>query len=89
MSQKSVQLLIGRLLTDEELRERFIARPLETLARLREDGYDLSACEVAALADGDQTMWTSMARRIHPRLQRCSLTVVAESFHPPSRRRKI
>ncbi len=70
---------MGRLLTDEELRVRFLARPLVTLAELRDEGYDLSPWEIEALGQGDQRMWESMARRIHPRLQRCSL-------RPPARR---
>jgi hypothetical protein len=73
MSQKTVQLVIGRLLTDEELRARFVERPLDTLAALRDQGFELTRDEIEALADSDSTMWASMARRIHPRLQRCSL----------------
>jgi hypothetical protein len=73
MSQKTVQLVIGRLLTDEELRARFVERPLDTLAELRDQGFELTTDEIEALADSDATAWPSMARRIHPRLQRCSL----------------
>ena len=43
MSQKTVQLVMGRLLTDEDLRLRFVERSFETLTELREQGYDLSA----------------------------------------------
>ncbi|MBI3401060.1 MAG: hypothetical protein HY048_06540 [Acidobacteria bacterium] len=73
MSQKTVQLMIGRLLTDEDLRVRFVERPHETLAALREQGFDLTNDEIDALARSDPKMWPSVARRIHPRLQRCSL----------------
>jgi hypothetical protein len=73
MSQKTVQLLIGRLVTDEELRDRFVERPLETLRELREMGFELTGDEIDALAHSDMKMWPAMARRIHPRLQRCSL----------------
>ena len=31
MAQRSIEILVGRLVTDEELRQRFIAAPLETL----------------------------------------------------------
>jgi hypothetical protein len=73
MSQKTVQLVIGRLLTDEELRARFVERPLQTLTELKEEGFELTRDEIAALAQSDPDVWPSMARRIHPRLQRCSL----------------
>jgi len=73
MSQKTVQLLMGRLLTDEDLRARFAERPLETLTELRDQGFELTQDEIEAFAQSDPKMWPSMARRIHPRLQRCSL----------------
>jgi len=73
MSQKTVQLVIGRLVTDEELRARFVERPRETLTELREQGFELSEDEIDALARSDAKMWPAVARRIHPRLQRCSL----------------
>ncbi|PYQ73257.1 MAG: hypothetical protein DMG04_14715 [Acidobacteria bacterium] len=73
MSQKTVQLVMGRLLTDEDLRLRFVERPRETLVDLRDQGYELTADEIDALVRSDPGAWPSMARRIHPRLQRCSL----------------
>jgi len=73
MSQKTVQLVIGRLVTDEELRACFVERPRETLTELREQGFELTEDEIDALARSDAKMWPAMARRIHPRLQRCSL----------------
>ena len=73
MSQKTVQLVIGRLLTDEDLRARFVERPLDTLVELREQGFELTDDEIDALARSDAKMWPSMAKLIHPRLQRCSL----------------
>jgi hypothetical protein len=73
MSQKTVQLVIGRLVTDEDLRARFVERPRETLGELREQGFELTDDEIDALARSDTKMWPAIARRIHPRLQRCSL----------------
>jgi hypothetical protein len=73
MSQKTVQLVIGWLLTDEELRLRFTERPRETLTDLRDQGYELTLDELDALVRSDPAVWPSMARRLHPRLQRCPL----------------
>ena len=73
MSQRTVQFVIGWLLTDEELRRRFVERPRETLVEVRDQGYELSMDELDALARSDPNSWPSMARRIHPRLQRCPL----------------
>ena len=73
MSQKTVQLLIGRIVTDEELRLQFVQQPRQTLTALREQGLELTATEIDALVDTDRQLWDSTAERIHPRLQRCCL----------------
>jgi hypothetical protein len=73
MSQKTVQLLIGQIVTDEELRRRFVRQPLETLTALRDQGVELTTSEIEALVDTDRHFWNSAAARIHPRLQRCCL----------------
>jgi hypothetical protein len=73
MSQKSVQLVIAWLLTDEDLRLRFLGDPPATLTALREQGFDLTDCEMDALLHTDRDFWAAGAERIHPRLQRCSV----------------
>jgi hypothetical protein len=73
MSQRTVQLLIGQIVTDEELRRRFIERPLELLTALCDQGLELTQCEIDALVRTDRRLWEATAMRIHPRLQRCSL----------------
>jgi len=73
MSQKTVQLVIGWLLTDEELRVRFIECPRETLTDVRRRGYELTEDEMDALLLCDPTMWMTTAQMIHPRLRRASL----------------
>jgi hypothetical protein len=73
MSQRNVEMLIGRLLTDEELRLRFVRQPLETVVDLCAKGYEFSRGEIDALLQTDIDVWTSTAERISSRLQRCSL----------------
>lgn len=79
MSQKTVQLIIGRVITDEDLRDRFIRDPAETIAALEELGFELTPSEVEALIQTDSDFWTSAARRIHPQLQRCRLLALTHT----------
>jgi hypothetical protein len=72
MSQKTVQLVIARLVTDEELRLQFLRDPVETLTAFRDQGFELTRDEVEALIQTDRELWAYAAGRIHPRLQRCS-----------------
>ena len=76
MAHKTVQFIIGQLLTDEELRERFLAAPFETLSSFRESGLELTDAEIAALTSTDQRLWRAGADWIDARLQRCCLSPV-------------
>ncbi len=73
MSQKTVQSLIGRLLTDEECRIRFLSDPLGTLVAMRDQGLELTPSEIQALLRTERTLWSDAAERIDSHLQRCSL----------------
>jgi hypothetical protein len=73
MAQKVVQFIIGQILTDEELRANFLEQPLDTLASLREQGFELTASEIDALVRTDRRLWRSGAKWIDARLQRCRL----------------
>jgi hypothetical protein len=73
MSQRNVELLIGRLLTDEELRRQFIRKPTGAIEDFCRQGWELTPIEIEALAATDATMWSELAARIPSRLQRCSL----------------
>ena len=44
--QRTVQLIIGQILTDEEFRAAFLERPIETLNSLRDRGLELTDVEV-------------------------------------------
>lgn len=73
MSHRNVEQIIGRLLTDEELRHEFLAAPARVLAALIAQGWEFSRLEVEGLIRTDLKFWTSGAARIDPCLQRCSL----------------
>jgi hypothetical protein len=45
MSQRTVERVIGRLATDEELRIEFTRAPKDTLETLRDQGWDLNDVE--------------------------------------------
>ena len=73
MSHRTIERIIGRLLTDEELRLKFTRSPKRTLAELGEQGWELTHIEVDALLTMEIRLWSEVAARIDPRLQRCSL----------------
>jgi hypothetical protein len=73
MSLKTVQFIVGRLVTDEDYRLRFLEDPSGTLGALRDQGVDLTRGEIDALVRTDRRFWTDAAERIDPDLQRSSL----------------
>jgi hypothetical protein len=73
MAQKIVQFIIGQILTDEELRASFLDRPVETLARLRDMGFDLTEGEIDAITQTDRRLWQKGAKWVDSRLQRWGL----------------
>ena len=72
MSLKTVQLIVGRLVTDEEYRLKFLSDPIGALTALRDQGVELTSAEIDALIRTDRTLWTDVAKRIDPHLQRSS-----------------
>ena len=73
MAQRIIEMLIGRLITDEQFRREFLADPETTLSALCERGLELSRTEIAALLNTDATLWARIADGIDPRLQKASL----------------
>src|SRR5262245_26701272 len=74
MSQKSVEIVIGRLATDEVLRGQFVRDPKATLRQLRDSGLDLNPGETEALLDMPVAFLRIVAEWVHPRLQKVALS---------------
>jgi hypothetical protein len=70
MAQRTIEMLIGRLITDEAFRAEFLVEPETTLLGLRERGLDLSLTEIAALVATDPGLWTRAADALDSRLQK-------------------
>ena len=73
MSQRSVERIIGRLVTDEAFRRRFAEDPRTTLQELAEGGVELTFCELGALASIDRRLVAFFADALDPRLQKSDL----------------
>jgi hypothetical protein len=72
MAQRSIEILIGRLVTDEAFRSAFRADAVATLIGFVESGYELTALEIAALRTTPPDVWECVAGQIDPRLQKAS-----------------
>ena len=73
MTQRCVEIAIGRLVTDEELRLRFETAPRETIAALEAEGLDFAPVERAALVSLEVRVLGRFASALDPRLQKANL----------------
>ena len=81
MSQKNVELIIGKLATDEEFRRLFQADRERVIQGEMERGTELTRSEVAALLATDISVFDRVAETLDPRLQKASLRA---GTHPTS-----
>ena len=72
VAHRSIEILIGRLITDEAFRSAFRAASPATLTGFVESGYELTALEIAALHATPLEVWERAAEQIDPRLQKAS-----------------
>ena len=70
MAQRSIEILIGRLVTDESFRSAFRTAPDQTLTMFVESGYDLTPLEIVALRTTPADVWERAAARIDRRIQK-------------------
>ena len=64
MTQRWIEIVIGKLVTDKELRQKFLGAPRETLLELIDQGTHLTSSEIAALVAMDAELWERTAREI-------------------------
>jgi hypothetical protein len=77
VAQRSIEIVIGRLITDEAFRAEFRRDAVTTLTRFVESGYELTALETAALGSTPSDVWDRVAEQIDPRLQKAAFTGIS------------
>ena len=70
MSQKAVESLVGRLLTDEEFRRRFYQEPAATCLQ---ESVDVTAREIGAVLALEEAEVDAFARRLDLRIVRAAV----------------
>jgi hypothetical protein len=86
MAQRSIEILIGRLITDEAFRGAFRKHPTLALIGFVESGYELTPVEIAALVATPAYVWERAAEHLDARLLKVSFTPPPHSLSPLSRR---
>jgi hypothetical protein len=74
VAQRSIEILVGRLITNESFRAAFLGDAITTLIGFMDAGYELTSVEIAALRATPVELWEKAAERIDLRLQQASLT---------------
>jgi hypothetical protein len=69
MSQRAIEIVVGKLVVDRGFRRTFLQWPYRSLTQLSTTGVVLSAAEASALAATDRTLWSRLAECVDPRLQ--------------------
>jgi hypothetical protein len=73
MSHRGVEIVLGRLATDEAARRRFKESPAEALQELIALGIELSPVELLALRGLDSSALQHFAQSLDTRLQKAAL----------------
>jgi hypothetical protein len=69
MSQRSIEIVVGKLIVDRGFRRTFLQWPHRSLIQLSTTGVVLSDLEVSALVATDRILWSRLAECVDPRLQ--------------------
>ena len=68
MSQRTVGIVMDRLLADESLRLRFEEDPVETVGEMLARGVELTPNEIDLFVQSDAQMWFWIDQRVGDRL---------------------
>ena len=80
MSHRNVEIVIGKLVTDEALRFEFRRRPASLLLRLADQGIGLTQYEVDAVLGLDVAALDRFAASLDPRLEKAALKDLEDPF---------
>jgi hypothetical protein len=80
VAQRSVEILIGRLMTDEAFRSAFVADANSALAGFVESGHELTHLEISALRATPFSVWERAAEDIDSRLQKIAFVLTEEEL---------
>ena len=82
MSHRGVEIVLGRLATDESIRRRFREAPAEALVELTALGIELTAVERTALQSLEPDAIRRFAHALDPRLHKAVLVAPATHEAP-------
>ena len=74
MSQRAIEVIVGRLVTDEAFRMTFLRDPRRVLDDLIAQGLSLTETEIRALVETRASLWAEVGEQIDPDLQKASLS---------------
>ena len=69
---RSIEIILGRLVTDAEFRAAFTKDPRATLDRASRWGLELTSGEIRALLATDPSLWIRVADELDSRLKKAS-----------------
>ena len=73
MSQRSIEILVGRLITDEAFRDAFVMDRSATLQQFQDQGHELTRVEIGAVLTVSPGWWRAIAADFDFRLQKANL----------------
>jgi hypothetical protein len=77
MAQRSIEILIGRLITDEAFRSAFNHEPYATIGSFMLTGHTLTGVEIDAVTATPSEVWQVVAEHIDYRLQKARLSAIS------------